>query len=134
MKMSGGKKSDACILCGAPLKEVYPAQVMHCAICGRKYTDVVLCKEGHYTCERCKNDPGNEIIRRICTKSASKNPIEIATEIMDSPVIDHNQQEHHTIVAASLLTAYKNNGGTIPNFKEALNDAIQRGSSIPYRI
>ncbi|MDV0442730.1 DUF5714 domain-containing protein [Methanorbis rubei] len=133
--MSGGKNNpDTCILCGAPIKVVHPAQTMHCAICGRKYTDVVLCKEGHYICEHCRKDPGKEMIRSICVRSTSKNPIEIATEIMSSPVIAFRQQEHHSIVAASLLTAYKNNGGNVDDFKASLMEIIKRGTHIPYKI
>ncbi|MDU9376087.1 hypothetical protein McpSp1_06760 [Methanocorpusculaceae archaeon Sp1] len=132
--MDGGKNPDTCVLCGAPLKVIHPAEVMYCAICGKKYTDVVVCKDGHYICEHCRKNPGKEMIRYICMRTESKDPIEIATEIMSTPVIAFRQQEHHSIVAASLLTAYKNSGGGIGDFKALLNEAMKRGAHIPYLI
>lgn len=106
---------------------------MECEICGRKFTDVVVCSAGHYICESCGKKPGVAIIRKICTQSASKNPIEIAIAMMDAPVILMHEADHHCVVAAALAAAYKNCGGDI-NLKEVLDEVIKRGTILPYGI
>lgn len=122
-----------CALCGAPLEVIHPAKVMECDICGRKFTDVIRCSAGHYICENCSEHPGVAVIRRICTQTKSKDPIEIAIAMMDTPVILMHEADHHCVVAAALAAAYKNCGGTI-NLKEAIDEVIKRGTILPYGI
>lgn len=106
---------------------------MECEICGRKFTDVIVCTAGHYICESCGEKPGIAIIRKICMWSASKNPIEIATAMMDSPVISMHEANHHYVVAAALATACRNCGKSI-DLKIVLDEIVRRGESLPYGI
>jgi len=105
--------------------------MMECNICGRKYKDVVRCNAGHYVCESCSKSPDIAIIRKVCTQTQSKDPIEIATVMMDSPAIFMHEAGHHCAVAASLAAAYKNCGGTI-DLKEVIEEVIKRGEIVPY--
>jgi len=107
--------------------------MMECNICGRKYKDVVRCTAGHYVCESCSKYPDVAVIRNICTQTKSKDPIEIATALMDSPAIFMHESGHHNVVAASLAAAYKNCGGTI-DLKEVINEVIKRGATLPNAI
>ena len=67
---------------------------------------------------------------RSLWKSATKNPVEIARRIMEDPYIYMHGPEHHVMVGAVLLTAYRNSGGDI-DLKEALEEMKERGSQIP---
>ena len=58
------------------------------------------------------------------------NPVEIARKIMEDPYIYMHGPEHHVMVGAVLLTAYRNSGGDI-DLKEALEEMKERGSQIP---
>ena len=73
---------------------------------------------------------GIEVIMEICQKTDSKNPVEIARRIMEDPYIYMHGPEHHVMVGAVLLTAYRNSGGDI-DLKEALEEMKERGSQIP---
>ncbi len=109
---------------------IHPAKVMECDICGRKFTDVIQCAAGHYICESCGENPGLAIIRSVCTRTKSKEPIEIVISMMDSPAILMHEENHHFAVAASLAAAYKNCGGNI-NLREVLGEIIRRASYLP---
>lgn len=112
---------------------IHPAKVMECDICGRKFTDVIQCTAGHYICEGCSMNPGVAIIRSVCTHTKSKNPIEIAISMMDSPVILMHEADHHSVVAAALAAAYKNCGRDI-NLREVLDEVFKRASYLPYNV
>ncbi len=122
--------SNTCSICGAPLRIWRTQESKTCVICGRKHTDIIWCPNGHYICERCSANPSVELIRQICTRSESKNPVDIALTIMNSPVIQDHDSAHHILASAALLTAYKNCGGKI-DLKNTLEEAIKRGTIIP---
>jgi len=61
---------------------------------------------------------------------SSRNPIEIIEKMMHMPFCHMHGPEHHVMVGAALLTAYKNSGGQI-DLKEALVEMMTRGKSVP---
>ena len=63
-------------------------------------------------------------------KEASKNPIDIIENMMVLPFCHMHGPEHHVMVGAALLTAYKNAGGDI-DLNSALIEMINRGKSVP---
>ncbi len=69
-------------------------------------------------------------IIRHCLNSPSKNPIALMQEIMALPEIGMHGPEHHILVGAALLTAYKNAGGEI-DLPAALAEMEKRGSRYP---
>lgn len=66
----------------------------------------------------------------ICLSETSKNPYEILDKLMSQPSCRMHGPEHHVLVGAALLTAYKNAGGEI-NLKEALATMVERGGEVP---
>lgn len=64
-------------------------------------------------------------------KTTSVNPIEIMQEIMENPYIYMHGPEHHILVGAALLAAYKNAGGKVDSFEDALEEMRHRGSEYP---
>ena len=85
-----------------------------CLVCGKPlvyYTKPRLMK-----CEFCQQ----EFMSYAC----------IAQNIMEDPFIYMHGPEHHTMVGAALLTAYKNAGGDI-DLKSALAEMHERGKQYP---
>ncbi len=71
-----------------------------------------------------------------CRTSTEKNPLAIMQELMENSYIYMHGPEHHVMVGAALLTAYKNCGGYEERggreaFEEALEEMRARGSEYP---
>ena len=114
------RKRGACLVCGENLTYYPKAVEMECVFCGKKELSHASCEKGHYVCDACHAKKGID----------SKNPVEIARRIMEDPYIYMHGPEHHVMVGAVLLTAYRNSGGDI-DLKEALEEMKERGSQIP---
>ena len=119
-----------CLICGEELEYFPLPRKMNCAVCGKEYETTAACKEGHFICDACHMEKGIEVIQKFCRESDSKNPVLILQKIMVQPEIYMHGPEHHVMVGAALLTAYKNSGGLV-DFDRALNEMIRRGRQVP---
>ena len=54
-----------------------------------------------------------ESIMRYGAAAAGRDPIAMLTDMMNDPYIHMHGPEHHTMVGAALMTAYRNAGGDI---------------------
>lgn len=70
------------------------------------------------------------MILGLCLASSSKNPVEILQDMMSQPFCHMHGPEHHVMVGAALLTAYKNAGGDL-DLEKALGEMMSRGKSVP---
>ena len=122
--------SDFCILCKAPLKYLDSPKVMRCEICGKSFEGHAVCENGHYVCDACHASPAEGVVRSVVLNSSSKNPVDIADEIMASSFVHMHGPEHHFIVGASLLCAFCNTYGEV-DLENALNAVISRGKKVP---
>lgn len=104
-----------------------------CIRCGASVLDREVCENGHFVCDECRKKQASKKIYEICSKTESKDPIAIASEIMGDDSIRMHDLKHHTLVASSLLAAYKNSGYDI-DLDKALRDADRRGSWFPAGI
>lgn len=120
---------DECLICKAPLEYLLEDIEMECAICHKKEFSKTRCKNGHYVCSEC-HTRGIDSIFGVCLSETSKNPIEILSKMMLLPFCHMHGPEHHIMVGAALLTAYKNAGGDI-DLAAALTEMKSRGQSIP---
>ena len=103
-----------CLVCGEPLVYAEQAREVACHICGKVECAHSVCEAGHYVCNACHRSEGVDYIMGLCAKSASCNPIAIIDEAMSDKSIYPNGPEHHTLIGASLITAYANAGGRNP--------------------
>ena len=126
--MSIGKAS--CLVCGEPLKYAEATQTVECEICHKKEEAHAVCQEGHYVCDTCHRMKGVQHIMEVCLASDSCNPIELAQELMRDKSIYPNGPEHHTLVGATLLTAYINAGGELDK-GAALEELRKRSLNVP---
>lgn len=66
----------------------------------------------------------------LCLKEESKDPVEIIEKMMALPFCHMHGPEHHVMVGAALLTAYKNAGGDI-HLEHTLAEMMNRGKKVP---
>ncbi len=120
---------DECLICGAPLRYSENDSEMECALCHKKENSKTACINGHYVCNDC-HTRGIDAIIGVCINEDSKKPIKILQKLMSLPFCHIHGPEHHIMVGASLLTAYKNAGGNI-DLPKALIEMQTRGKQVP---
>lgn len=120
---------EECLICKAPLEYLETDVLMECAICHKTESSKTRCIQGHYVCNVCHTQ-GLDAIIEVCMKESSKNPVAILEKMMDMPFCHMHGPEHHGMVGAALLTAYKNAGGAL-DLGGALSEMLHRGQSVP---
>ena len=121
--------AEECLICKEPLEYLETDVMMQCALCQKKKLSKTRCIKGHYVCDEC-HSKGVADIMAVCLEETSKDPIVIIEKMMKMPFCHMHGPEHHTMVGAALLTAYKNAGGDI-NLQNALMQMILRGKQVP---
>lgn len=121
--------AEECLICKAPLEYLESDIPMECEICHKKENSKTRCINGHYVCSDC-HTRGMDAIIGLCLSETSANPIAIIEKMMDMPFCHMHGPEHHVMVGAALLTAYKNAGGDI-ELDSALTEMMNRGRNVP---
>lgn len=120
---------EECLICKAPLEYLKEDVEMECAICHKKETSKTRCVNGHYVCSECHTGGMDQIIG-LCMAETGKNPVEIIEKMMEMSFCHMHGPEHHVMVGAALLTAYKNAGGEL-ELDRALGEMFSRGKKVP---
>ena len=120
---------EECLICKAPLEYLVQDQIMECAICHRKEPSKTRCINGHYVCSDCHTQ-GMDSIFGLCLAETSADPVAIVRRMMALPFCHMHGPEHHVMVGAALLTAYKNAGGPL-ELEKALREMYHRGKEVP---
>lgn len=120
---------EECLICRAPLEYLQEDVLMECAVCHKKERSKTRCTGGHYVCNECHTQ-GIDSIFGVCLAETSKDPAAILRRMMALPFCHMHGPEHHILVGAALLTAYKNAGGDI-DLAKALSEMRNRGRSVP---
>ena len=128
-KIENTKMSEECLICKAPLEYLENDMLMECAICHKKENSKTRCINGHYVCSECHTSGMDKIIF-LCMNDNSKNPVEILEKMMSMEFCHMHGPEHHVMVGAALLSAYKNAGGEI-DLASALLEMYSRGKQVP---
>ncbi len=121
--------NEECLICQSPLTYLETAQSMKCELCGKTELSKTACIKGHFVCDEC-HTKGMDAVIGICLSEVSRSPIEILNKLMREPFCHMHGPEHHVLVGASLLTAYKNTGGQI-ELLPALKELMHRGKQVP---
>ena len=121
--------ADECLICGSPLEYLSAEADMTCALCGRSHPSKTCCVKGHYVCDEC-HTKGIDQIFSVCLRETSRDPIAVMDRLMALPFCHMHGPEHHIMVGAALLTAYRNAGGAI-DLEKALKEMRARGSQVP---
>ena len=120
---------EECLICKAPLEYLETDILMECEICHKKENSKTRCVKGHYVCNECHTQ-GLDTIIGVCMEDPSRNPVEIIEKMMAMPFCHMHGPEHHVMVGAALLTAYKNADGDI-DLHKALIEIMNRGKNVP---
>ena len=120
---------EECLICKAPLEYLLQDEEMECAVCHRREASKTRCVNGHYVCNDCHTQ-GMDSILGLCLAETSADPIAILRRMMDLPFCHMHGPEHHVMVGAALLTAYKNAGGPL-ELERALGEMYRRGKEVP---
>ena len=120
---------EECLICRAPLEYLLQDEHMVCAVCHRQEKSKTRCVKGHYVCDDC-HTRGMDSIFGLCLAETSRDPIAILEKMMSMPFCHMHGPEHHVMVGAALLTAWKNAGGAL-DLQKALQQMPSRGRAVP---
>lgn len=120
---------EECVICKASIEYLDKDELMECGFCHKRELSKTRCAKGHYVCNEC-HTKGIDIITSICLEEISRNPIEIIRKMMAQSFCHMHGPEHHVMVGAALLTAYRNAGGNI-DLHKSLVEMINRGKQVP---
>ena len=120
---------EECLICKAKLEYLAEDERMECAICHKSEMSKTRCVNGHYVCSECHTQ-GMDSILGLCLSETSRDPVVILEKMMAMPFCHMHGPEHHVMVGAALLTAYKNAGGTL-DLPKALQEMYRRGKAVP---
>lgn len=120
---------EECLICKSPLEYLNEDIQMECAFCHKVQNSKTRCINGHFVCDDC-HTRGVDRIFTLCKAEKSRDPIIILEKLMSQPFCHMHGPEHHIMVGAALLTAYKNSGGTI-DLDKALAEIHKRGKAVP---
>ena len=121
--------TEECLICGAPLEYLTRDEDMECAICHRWEPSKTRCAQGHYVCSDCHTQ-GMDSIFGLCLAETSADPVAIVRRMVELPFCHTHGPEHHVMVGAALLTAYRNAGGRL-ELERALQEMYRRGKEVP---
>src|SRR6266567_1877213 len=83
-------------------------------------------------CAACAGLEYMDVIRGACAQATSASPLDLAQEIMSHPRFPVAGQSHHPLVAAVLVTAWRNaTKAPRPEADAKLETAIERANSLP---
>jgi len=128
--MTARRHQSGCLVCGAPL--VYSSAAgadLPCACCGEVRHADARCEGGHFVCNTCHSGDAAAVIERLCLVSSETDLLALLTTLRRHPAIPMHGPEHHALVPAVILTAYRNLGGAVSD--EQLATVIKRGLSVP---
>lgn len=120
---------NECLICKKPLEYLLREEKMICAVCGKEESSKTRCVRGHYVCSDCHTQ-GMDSILGLCMRETSRDPLEILEKMMDMPFCHMHGPEHHVMVGAALLTAWRNAGGRL-DLEAALKEMYSRGKAVP---
>lgn len=132
---------EGCMVCGRELQYLTEPVKAVCSYCGRPMETHIRCPEGHVVCDDCHRQDSLKAIESICLQSDSRDPVALALEIMRLPFVPMHGPEHHAMVPAVLVAAYRNvtreagdagNVGNVGNVGDrVIREALRRGSETP---
>lgn len=122
------KHDSNCMVCGSVLVYLDHEQNCLCHYCRAESVGNAACANGHFVCDRCHAHDALNVIRRICVKSDIDDMIEMLTAIRNSPGFPMHGPEHHALVPAIILAAYRQAGGQVS--ETDIDTAIERGMTI----
>ena len=125
----GVRHARDCMVCGAPLIYLDREAELKCHYCGQATRANAHCEQGHFVCDACHASDHLSFIKDFCRGTTAVDPVFIFSEMRRSHLFPLHGPEHHALVPAALLTAYRNSFGEPPHAR--VEAAIDRGAALP---
>jgi len=123
------RHDSGCLVCGAPLVYRTVDGQVSCYYCQAMLPASAVCEQGHFVCDACHTTDGLAVIEQVCQTTRETDLIALLDEIRRQPAIPRHGPEHHVLVPAIILTAYRNLGGEVT--PEMFHTALTRGKTMP---
>ena len=122
------KYRSGCMVCGNEL--IYPEKEVKlaCHYCGQTSLANAHCDKKHFVCDHCHSEDALDVMEHLCTEATETDMLEILARLRKHPAIPVHGPEHHALMPAIIVTAYRNSGGEIEN--DLISTAIRRGNQI----
>ena len=121
---------SGCLICGASITYRAESSIQTCSICHKEQLTNAVCENSHFICDACHSYGTYAPVIAALRDSTEKDALLLLEKIMDLPSVHMHGPEHHVMVGAALLTAYKNAGGAI-NLRESVMEMLNRGKAVP---
>ncbi len=118
-----------CLVCGAPLDYLLVEQALACHYCGQVTAANARCRAGHFVCDQCHTGDHLAFIKSFCARSSETDPVALFSAMRRSTLFPLHGPEHHALVPAAFLTAYRNLFGE-PS-QERIEAALGRAANMP---
>ena len=125
---SGTRKMKNCAVCGKPLLYFTEEKQLECRLCHQMKPANAACTGGHFICDDCHSGGGAAVLD-LLLHSDEKDPVALFLKSVALEDVHLHGPEHHSIVPCVLLTAYRNNGGSL-DLEAALREAWKRGKKM----
>lgn len=123
------KRRAGCMVCGAPLVYRQSEAPATCTYCGQAMNANAVCEKGHFVCDACHSQDALTVIEHLTMTSTETDLLALLDKIRRHPTIPVHGPEHHALVPAVLVAAYRNTGG--PASDDDIRTALRRGAQIP---
>jgi hypothetical protein len=116
-------------VCAAPLAYQVEEIPARCHFCQAALPAYAVCEQGHFVCDACHTTDSLAAILHLCNTTPETDLIALLDMIRRHPAITRHGPEHHILVPAVILTAYRNLGGEVT--PEMFRTALARGQAVP---
>ncbi|WP_448383688.1 DUF5714 domain-containing protein [Desulfosoma sp.] len=123
------RRRSGCMVCGQPLCYEASESEGTCSYCGSRFLSSVRCITGHFVCDACHSRDALAVMEHLCLSSRETDLIVLMDKIRRHPAMPVHGPEHHALVPAVIVSAYRNAGGRIGD--DLIRAALRRGSRIP---
>lgn len=128
LPVGGGYKSG-CPVCGKRIKDLEQPKLLVCHYCKTQVRVEHCCEDEHFVCDQCRIRAAEETITATCLHSTERDVLALLQQIRSNPLFPTHGPHHHPMVPGILLTAYRNNGGTLSD--DQILAGIARGTQVP---
>lgn len=117
-----------CMVCGVELVYSQSNRRLRCYYCGQEMYGNVICEEGHFVCDKCHAHDALSIIEEVCLGTSETDMVALMGRIRNHPAFPMHGPEHHSVVPAIILTAYRNTTGRLD--RDRILAGMERGGAI----
>ncbi len=122
------KFASGCMVCGENLTYGDSDTKLVCHYCGLESYGNATCKNGHFVCDACHAGDARVIIKNVCLSTTETDMIAILKRIRTHKTFPLHGPEHHALVPGIILTAYRNETGSLTT--EKILTGIGRGLQV----